>query len=104
MDVQGQPPESPFEPVTGETQLKEKLKEGLGEAGRSIQGPDAYLTDREVVRKTLLRPVVRFQELSFPLLADNVDGGKKCKKAALTKQTWEKVMEEAFKQFPAGSL
>lgn len=90
---------------TSSMPVPKALQVGFGPDGTSAQSEPSFMTDREIFRKTLLRgkPKVSFSDLSLRRTEKPAEGGK-TKKASVTKEAWEAVMEAGFSQFPVGKL
>eukprot|EP00971_Amphidinium_carterae_P328832 6460908-Amphidinium_carterae.1 len=88
--------------ATGEA-LASFLKDGFGPGGTQVQS--SWLSDRQIVRRTILRgkAQVTFKDMSLRRLVTRKQEGdaeaEKGKKASVSKEDWENVLEEAFKVF-----
>ena len=84
-------------------ELEAALKEGFGPENATAQEPRSFMSDREILRRTVLtgKTVVTFKDVSLRKV-EKTDDGKK--KSSVSKQNWEQVMKAAFARYPIGKL
>ncbi|CAE7325880.1 unnamed protein product [Symbiodinium necroappetens] len=79
------------------------LKKGYGAYGASAQSVQSFLTDREIMRRTVLRgkPKVTYKDLSLRKNEKTADGKKKL---SVPKETWIQVMRAGLAEHPIGKI
>ena len=84
--------------------LENFLKRGYGFMGASVQSPQSFLSDKEIMRRTVLRgkDKVTFKDLSLRQKQTGDDG--KCKKASVSTEVWQQVMKAGFNNYPVAKL
>ena len=94
----------PLAVAASDRDLKAALKVGLGTDGASVQTTPSFLSDREIVRRTIMKgkAKVMFQDLSLRRMVDS-ESGKKVKES-VPKETWEEVMGASLAAFPVAKL
>ena len=88
--------------------LEKELSIGYGSDGETVQLPESFLSDREIMRRTVLRgkSKVAFPDLSLRKVEtyEDAQGVEKKRKISVPQATWEQVVQAALKKYPIGKV